>query len=111
MLLPVLSRAAALAGLAAAAEEPDFSPRSFNGSGNNVNNPEWGAAGTSQVRQVCVLRLHVIIIPFALRQLQIVGMLFKYVFLLKQESPWSNHQPQQNKSDGRPRRTRRVFFE
>lgn len=55
MLLPVLSCAAALAGLAAAVDEPGFAPRSFDGMGNNEENPEWGAAGTSQVQRMGVL--------------------------------------------------------
>lgn len=52
MMLPVLSCAAAFAGLAAAVDEPDFAPRSYDGSGNNEEYPGWGAAGTSQVRRV-----------------------------------------------------------
>lgn len=59
MWLTILTYAAALAGLAAAVDEPGFAPRSFDGTGNNEDNPEWGAAGTSQVRCVGVLQLSV----------------------------------------------------
>lgn len=65
MFSPVLFCAAALAGLAAAVDEPPFAPRSFDGWGNNEDNPEWGAAGTSQVRRVFVLRLYFdVLVPF-----------------------------------------------
>lgn len=33
----------------------NFTPRSFDGVGNNEANPEWGAAGTPQVPTGCVL--------------------------------------------------------
>lgn len=57
LLLRVLSYASAFAGLAVAVEEPPFAPRPFDGWGNNEENPDWGVAGTSQVRRVRGLQM------------------------------------------------------